>query len=1078
MSVNLRVAYLLLCVSVSGPALATDKIEFGPSPAWVKTVAPPTALPVGGSLAGKSLIEDRQFRAEPGKLMVHSVSAVQFLTPEGLQGGNVSVEWRPDKDRVEVNRLVIIRAGKTIDLLAAGQRFTILQREQNLDMAMFDGRLTAALQPEGLQVGDILLFEMTITSIDPALGEHVEFIAALANDSSAQRIELHAEWPSSLGMSQRSYDMPVADTRTRDGTTSFKWTFVDPAPFVTPKGAPVRFQIGRRAEFTDFKNWDQLSALMRPLFDRAATIPATGPLRDEVEKIRSTAKTPAARAEAALILVEDRVRYVALLMGAGDYTPASAETTWSRRFGDCKAKTALLVAILRELGVVAVPLLVSSTSGDGLDQRLPLLAAFDHVLVRATIDQRDYFLDATRSGDTRIDRLLIPYYHWGLPLTANAQLVPMMPSPLLRPQTDTIIHLDASGGGDKPAPAHVERIFRGDLGIVFNMLFAKVPQAARDKALRDYWKREYSDLTVTTTSATFDRSEGEYHLVADGTMKLTLYAGRYSIDVPAPGYKPDFKRDAGLHVDAPLWLNYPDYTRTVETIVVPDQLIGFGLDDAEPIDRIVAGVRYRRTLIKKGNLFTAEGSSQTLVPEIPFAQAIAAEADLRSLDKKDYKVNIANPSKAENDKIIARVPTSASNHYMRGQSLILNERYDEGIAELDQAAALDPKMVRAFETRGFAKLRKDDLAGAKLDFQLATTLGSKMPSLELVQAAAASKAKNWAQAIQHLDLALKILPESIHLLMMRAEANRLNGDFAAAIDDSNRVTGLSPANGQAYLFRINLFQRRGRKAEANAQADALMKLKLSDPFGYVAAANTYATNGRMADAMRAFDRAIATSDEGYIYLNRAKVRPKSDKAGRLADIRQAVKLDTDNPDVLAALGEELGEGGDWKGAVVEYGKAIAAEPNSTTLRVARGLAYLHIAQQARAEADFAFVRAEAETNALALNQMCWDKGVANLALDSALGDCDRALAIEPTNGAYLDSRAFVLLRLGRLDESIATYDRALKDGPKGASLYGRALAWARKGDRAKSKADAAAAVKLWSGIAEQFAGYGLKLDAK
>jgi transglutaminase-like putative cysteine protease len=52
-----------------------------------------------------------------------------------------------------------------------------------------------------------------------------------------------------------------------------------------------------------------------------------------------------ARAEAALALVQDRVRYVALAMGAGGYVPADAAETWSRRYGDCKGKTALLLVV-------------------------------------------------------------------------------------------------------------------------------------------------------------------------------------------------------------------------------------------------------------------------------------------------------------------------------------------------------------------------------------------------------------------------------------------------------------------------------------------------------------------------------------------------------------------------------------------------------------------------------------------------------------------------------------------------------------------------------------------------------------
>ena len=1077
-----RVAYLLLGVCVSGPAFAADKIEFAPAPAWVRPVALPIISPITssalGNLAVRGLIDDRQLRAEPGKLVLHSVAAVQFLTPEGLQAGNIAVEWRPDKDRIEVNRLIVIRAGKQIDLIAAGQKFTILQREQNLDMAMLDGRLTAALQPEGLQVGDALLFEMTMTSIDPVLGKHIEFLSGLADQTAAQRIGLRAEWPAGLGLDYRFSDMPSAKPVTKGGWTSIGWTFVDPAPFVPPKGAPPRFQLGRRAEFTDFKSWDSLAALLMPSFDRASVIPASGPLRDAVEKLRKSATTPVDRAEAALALVEDQVRYVALLMGSGDYIPASAETTWSRRFGDCKAKTALLTGILRELGVTAVPVLVSSTAGDGLDQRLPMLAAFDHVIVRATINARDYYLDGTRSGDAQIARLPIPNFHWGLPLIANTKLVPMVPTPLDRPQTDTLINLDASGGGDKPAPAHVERTFRGDLAIAFNMVIGKIPLAAQDKMLRDYWKSQYSDLTVAKASATFDRAAGEYRLIADGTMKLSLYNGRYSVDVPTLGYKADFKREAGPHTDAPLWLNYPEYTHDRETIIIPDTLVGFGLDDAAPIDRIVAGSRYRRTLSKAGNLFTVDTSTQILLPEIPFTQALAAESDLRALDKKDYEVTIDRPSKAENAKMIAITPTNGNDHYMRGQALILDERFAEGIAEMDQAIASDPKMVSAFEGRGFAKLRNKDLPGAKADFQAAAALGSKLPSLEVAKAGEAYEAKNWTGEIAHLDQALKKLPDSIELLLMRAEANRLNKDFAAAIADSNKVTALYPSNGQAYLFRINVLQRQGKKPEVVEQADALMKLKLTDPYGYVVAAKSYAAYGRTVDAMRAFDRAIATSNEGYIYLNRAAIRPKTDKVGRLADVREAARLDPDNPDVLVSLGDTLGETDDWKGAVVEYGKAIAAEPGSTDARITRGLAYIRVGQAARAEADFAFVRAEAETKASILNQMCWAKAIAGLALDSALGDCDRALAIEPENEAYLDSRGLVLLRLGRVDEAITIFDRALKSGPQASTLYGRAIAWSRKGDRARAKADAAAAEKLWSGIGKKFAEYGLPLDPK
>ena len=1078
--VRVHILILALSFSVAVPALASDKVETGPAPAWAKPIVLPattTADPAG--VSARILIDSRHIRAEPGRMLVHSVTAVKFLTPDGLQGGNVSLQWRPDKDRVEVHKLAILRAGKEIDVLASGQKFTTIQREQNLEMAMFDGRLTAVLQPEGLQVGDTLYFEMTMTSSDPVMGRHVEFFSGLADQASARRIDLRAEWPSGVDLDYRGYHLPAGKVTRQAGWTSVEWHLDDPAPFVAPKSSPARFRMGRRIEFSDTKSWDSIAALVLPLFDRAAVIPAKGALRDEVEKIRSASADPVVRAEGALVLVEDRIRYVALLMDAGNYVPDSAETTWSRRFGDCKAKTALLTAILRELGIAADPVMVSSAGGDGLDQRLPMLSSFDHVLVRATIAGRDYFLDGTRSGDWKLDRIAVPPFHWGLPLVANARLIPMLPSPLSQPQTETLIHLDASGGGgDTLAPARIERIFRGDLALAFNLIMGRIPQASRDRGLREYWGEQFSRLTVNSTTASFDRAAGEYRLVAEGKMKLKLFGGRYEVDVPTLGYKPDFKRDAGPDRDSPLALDYPNYTRDVQTIVIPDALAGLGMSGDEPIDKTVAGVRYRRQISTKGSLFTIETSTQTLVPEIPFANALAAEAELRRMDDDDYEVVLARPTKADTEKVLAQPSVTGLDHLVRANALVAGERYAEAIVELDQSIALDPKRSESYETRGFAKLQTNDQPGAKKDFETAAALGSTLPSIPMLKATEASRAKKWDEALVHIDQALKLRPEMFHILLMRAEVNRQRRDYAASLADSNRATTLFPTNAYAYQFRINLFQRQGLTAEALVQADALLKLKLNDPYGYVLAAKTYAANGRQADAMRAFDRAIATKSEGYIYVNRAEVRPKSDVSGRLADLREGVRLDPDNADLRGMLGEHLGQSGDWNGAMEQFGKAIVAEPTSVYPRIKRGLAYVRQGQAARAEADFAFVRAEAEKDALALNSMCWDKATANLALESALGDCDRALALDPEMSAYHDSRGLVLLRLGRIDDSIAAYDRALKSVSSSASFYGRALALARKGDGRRSAADAAVAIKQSPKIAEQFKEYGLSLTDK
>ena len=109
-----------------------------------------------------------------------------------------------------------------------------------------------------------------------------------------------------------------------------------------------------------------------------------------------------------------------------------------------------------------------------------------------------------------------------------------------------------------------------------------------------------------------------------------------------------------------------------------------------------------------------------------------------------------------------------------------------------------------------------------------------------------------------------------------------------------------------------------------------------------------------------------------------------------------------------------------------------------------------------------------------LNNLCWEKATHDVALDMALAECDAALKGAPDGANTLDSRAFVLLRMGRVPEAIQTYDQALKRAPKqAASLYGRGLARLRAGRRVEGEADIAAAKAIAPGVAADFAEYGL-----
>jgi tetratricopeptide (TPR) repeat protein len=890
---------------------------------------------------------------------------------------------------------------------------------------------------------------------------------------------MRIQWPSDLDVHLRlSPDLPAARRTERGGTTAVELSLDNVRPIPLPKGAPARYAMIRYAQLTDFDSWADLGALMAPLYARTATIPAQGPLHDEVERIRAASQDPAARAEAALALVQDRIRYVALSMGTGGLVPADAETTWSRRYGDCKGKTVLLLAILHALGIEAEPVAVNATNGDGIDQQLPAIAWFNHVLVRAHIGGRDYWLDGTRTGDRRLADIRVPGFRWGLPLIASgATLVPIMPPPLERPTSDVTVHIDASAGLTAPATAHVEAVLRGDDAVSTNMSLANLDADARDRALRDYWRGEYDFIDVRSTSASFDAATGEERLVMDGTAHMDWSNGYYEADGMRLGYNADFDRDAGPNRDAPFAVNYPFFTRNVETIVLPPDFRS-AIDPSVQVDRTIAGVEYRRHASISDNVFTAEASARSVVPEFPASEAPAAQAALRELNDSGVFLTQPNgyrPTAAEIEAARADTPGTARELIRRGDLLMDQGLYDDAITVLSRAVAMDAHNALALADRGIAYAWTGKEAEATHDLDAAEAIDPRNAVVPRARGLLAQRHGAYDEAIRQYGRALELEPDSAFALGHRAESYLLTGDTEHALADAAAAIARVPTWINMRLVRARALHRQGHDDLAIAEIGKLVADNPDDAGAHASAAAIYSEFDRREDALREFGRAIALHPEADLYLARASAREKTDFDGRRADIEEALRQEPRSIAALAALARLHEDRGDLAGAIRSWTAVLSAKPDDDDSAglVARGIAYARNGQDAPAQRDFAAAR-RPDLNSAQLNNMCWAKAIAGVALESALADCEAALRLSPDSATALDSRGFVLLRLGRLDEAIGDFDRALARAPsQAASLFARAVAYARKGDRAHSQADLAAAERIAPRIREIYAGYGV-----
>lgn len=1070
----------IVLAAVGTAAHAGDKPLVQAAPIWVKPPALLAAPKPQEEAPLTVLLSDRQVRFERGSITTFQRTILRIDTAQGLAAGNISLPWRPDVGDLSVHHVTLRRGSETIDVLATGQTFTVARREPNMEAATLDGVLTANLQVEGLQIGDVLEVEFSVSVRDPVLAGHVEQTMPVEGSLTIERARVRASWPRALPVRFRqSGPLPSAKPVQEGDNQILEITANRVQPYQGPKLAPARYQLGQTIEFSDFASWSEIGTLMAPLYEKAAALPASGPLVDEIAKIKASSTDPGTRAAAALVLVQQRIRYVALAMGAGGLVPAAADTTWSRRYGDCKAKTALLLAVLHALDIAAEPVAANIGGGDGMDERLPSVGAFNHVLVRATIAGKVYWLDGTRTGDTSLDRLTVPNFGWGLPLTMKgAALTRMVPPPLTTPTSEAAVTIDASAGILSPAPFEVTLVLRGDAAIGASAGFGALSGDARDRSLRELWKRSYDFVDVETTKTAFDRTSGEFRLAMAGKAKLDVSRGQYEPHGLELGYRADFAREPGPDRDAPYAVDYPTYERVTETIRLPPGFPETVPSDKVAIDRTIAGVEYRRSAEMKDRVFKAVWSTRSVAPEFSASEAPAAQIALRAMADDNLVIRVPSAYRTTPADLAAlekEAPTTATGYVFRGVARLNFSRFENSIKDFDAALAIEPKNPVALAGRGMARVWTDQVSLAEADFLAVEAIDPRSITMLRGRGLAAERRRDFAGAVKLFTEALEVDPRDAFALYHRAQSYRGLKRPDAALADTATILVTEPGSIDTRLLRANILKSQAKIEPAIAEMRAAVAVAPNDPVALVSAANVLAALGRRGEAMNLFDRALAVKKDAYVFINRAEARSYDDLAGRSADYDAAFALAPKSPQAIAGKAYLVGKKGNWSNAIKLYDQAVALQPASPTILAERGVAKVQAGQAAAADRDFAAARTLAKGSASALNELCWAKAKLGAALESALTDCNAALALDPTLPTYLDSKGLVLLRMGRIEEAISVYGEALSGLPDfPSSLFGRSVAFARKGDKVRSDADAKAALAVSPSVADQFADYGVR----
>jgi hypothetical protein len=627
---------LLVMVStfVAGSAYAElQQVRRGPAPAWV---APSELLSAPEIVSGPLFMrrQDVQIHlSDQGQAQYQGYRA-KILNTNALQLGNLSIAWNPSAGAPIVHEIKVFRDGQVVDVLQKST-FEILRREDQLEAASLDGNLTAILHVPDLRVGDELEVDLTSFTSDPTLGLHESGLLLLGPSPAPGRYRLGLSWDEGRKPNLKmTADMTATMLK---GERAVDFRFDNPAVLSPPKDAPARYQWQRVVEYSDFADWAALSRQFAPLYVKAATLAPDSAIKREATKIAAAQTRPLDRASAALKLVQQDVRYIYVGLNGGNLTPASADVTWQRRYGDCKGKTALLLALLAELGINAEAVLVNSSGGDdGLDQRLPIPQLFDHVLVRAHIEGVAYWLDGTLPPVASPSARPVYPVGWVLPLTARGSgLEKLAWQPATTPDAIDLFEIDARAGFDKPARIVSTRIVRGVEGLKEQMQFSSVTPGQlldgfRQRAIGDTWQ------VIDDVQWHYDQKAGASILTVIGSGTVDWQDdgdGEKSLALPGGGFNPPERRvrASGHYQDAPFYTK-PEYTCHVTTVRLPSSTQPKQWSAKQSFDMRIFGRNYHRAWeLRDGSIRMVRGS-RIEQPEVDAAAATLGNERIAAFD--------------------------------------------------------------------------------------------------------------------------------------------------------------------------------------------------------------------------------------------------------------------------------------------------------------------------------------------------------------------------------------------------------------------------------------------------------------
>ncbi|HXU05263.1 MAG TPA: DUF3857 domain-containing protein, partial [Polyangia bacterium] len=321
---------------------------------------------------------------------------VQVLTERGAEENKeFAVHYTPGREEVDVRQARVYRR-------SASGELTTLEATDRSDEDLsepwyglyYDNR-AEVVRFEGLRPGDVVEIQYLVDDVgsDNQMADYFGDLQFIGETIPKRRWDYTLIAPVSRPIYSNVPRLPRLERQiTVEGNDRvYRFAAKDIGKIDAEPAMPGIGETSPYLHVSTYASWADVGAWYWRLVEES--LAADDEVRRTARGLVKRGMSDAERARAVYDFVVSSTRYVGLEFGIHGYKPYKVTQVLARRFGDCKDKAALTIALLREVGVPAELVLVRTRRGGHLDAEPASLAVFDHAIVY--IPKLDRYLDGT-----------------------------------------------------------------------------------------------------------------------------------------------------------------------------------------------------------------------------------------------------------------------------------------------------------------------------------------------------------------------------------------------------------------------------------------------------------------------------------------------------------------------------------------------------------------------------------------------------------------------------------------------------------------------------------------------------------